>query len=179
MNGFLVVVASVILGVVVRLVLPISPAQRRLFAFDSARRALAHALRGEGGDATTRTSLNADRLFQFAGYSSQSSAVRRANLHHAFALARLEAAAARAHAELRTLWRVEDLRGPIPAARDALAQGDDRGLETAARDLVRQATAHEANVRMMAARVASDLVSAARLIARHRPFLRRLGVAPF
>ncbi len=36
MNGFLVIVASVILGVVVRLVLPISPAQRRLFAFDSA-----------------------------------------------------------------------------------------------------------------------------------------------
>ncbi|MBA5845152.1 hypothetical protein, partial [Escherichia coli] len=72
----------------------VTPAQQRGFAIDSARRALADALIGQGGDATTRTSLNADRLFQFAGYSSGSGAVRRANLHHAFALARLEAAAA-------------------------------------------------------------------------------------
>ncbi|MCZ2982590.1 hypothetical protein NYY70_20650, partial [Acinetobacter baumannii] len=87
-----------------------------VYALDSAQRALADALVGEGGDATTRTSLNADRLLQFAGYSSGSGAVRRASLSHAFALARLEAAAARAHAELRRLWAVEPLRDAIQRA---------------------------------------------------------------
>ncbi|MBE7201551.1 MAG: FUSC family protein, partial [Parafilimonas terrae] len=80
LNAFLVVVAAIILSIVVRLLIPVTPAQQRVFALDSARRALADALVGEGGDATTRTSLNADRLFQFAGYSSGSGAVRRASL---------------------------------------------------------------------------------------------------
>ncbi len=95
LNAFLVVVAATILSIVVRLVLPITRERQRVYALDSAQRALADALVGEGGDATTRTSLNADRLLQFAGYSSGSGAVRRASLSHAFALARLEAAAAR------------------------------------------------------------------------------------
>ncbi|MCJ2013784.1 FUSC family protein [Methylobacterium sp. J-076] len=179
LNAFLVMVAAVILSVVVRIVLPVSPAQQRVFALDSAKRSLADALLGEGGDATTRTSLNADRLFQFAGYSSGSGAVRRANLSHAFALARLEAAAARAHAELRSLWQVAPLRGVIPDARNALAQGDDRGLENAARAVVRAAGSHERSVRLLGARAASDLVSAARTIAGHRRFLQRLDIAPF
>jgi uncharacterized membrane protein YccC len=179
LNAYLVVVAAVILSLVVRLLLPISPAQQRVFALDSARQALADALVGEGGDATTRTSLNADRLFQFAGYSSGSSAVRRASLSHAFALARLEAAAARAHAELRRLWSVAGLRDVIPRARDALAVGDDRALETSARDLIRAASAQERAVRLTTARAASDLVTAARTIARHRRFLHRLNITLF
>ncbi len=179
LNAFLVVAAAVVLSLVVRIVLPISRAQQRVFALDSAKRALADAMLGEGGDATTRTSLNADRLFQFAGYSSGSGAVRRANLVHAFALARLEAAAARAHAELRALWRVPSMRGAIPEARHALAQGDDRALESTARDIVREAAGHERSVRLLGARAASDLVSAARTISVHRRFLRRLDVAPF
>ncbi len=179
LNGFLVIVAAVALSLVVRIILPVSPAQKRVFALDSARRALAGALVGEGGDATTRTSLNADRLFQFAGYSSGSGAVRRASLSHAFALARLEAAAARAHAELRGLWRVPAMRGPVPDARNALARGDDGALETAARGVIRAAASQDRPVRLLAARAASDLVSAARTVAGHRRFLQRLNVAPF
>ena len=179
LNGFLVLVAAAILSVVVRLVLPVSDAQKRVFALDSAKRSLADALLGEGGDATTRTSLNADRLFQFAGYSSGNSAVRRANLSHAFALARLEAAAARAHAELRALWRVEALRPLIPDTRNALARGDDRALEGAARALLQGARGSERGARLLTARAVSDLVSAARTIARHRRFLQRLDIAPF
>jgi len=179
LNAFLVVVAAVILSIVVRLILPVTPAQQRVFALDSARRSLADALIGQGGDATTRTSLNADRLFQFAGYSSGSGAVRRANLHHAFALARLEAAAARAHAELRRLWSIEGLRGAIPHARDALAAGNDRGLEIAARDLIRAASGQDRPVRLTTARAASDLITASRTITRHRRFLHRLDIAPF
>lgn len=179
LNAYLVVTSAIVLAVVVRLVLPVSPAQRRVFALDSARQALADALVGEGGDATTRTSLNADRLFQFAGYSSGSGAVRRASIMHAFALARLEAAAARAHAELRRLWAVEAMRGPIPFARDALAAGDAHGLDAAASELIRAASGQDRTVRLITARAASDLVTAARTIARHRHFLRRLDIAPF
>ncbi|MFC6743315.1 FUSC family protein [Methylobacterium tardum] len=179
LNAFLVIVAAVILSIVVRILLPVTPAQQRVFALDSARRTLADALVGEGGDATTRTSLNADRLFQFAGYSSGSSAVRRASLSHAFALARLEAAAARAHAELRRLSAVGALRDAIARARAGLAAGDDRALETAARDLIRAASRQDRHVRLTTARAASDLISAARTIVRHRRFLHRLDIALF
>jgi uncharacterized membrane protein YccC len=179
LNAFLVVVAAVILSIVVRILLPITPAQRRVFALDSARDALAAALVGEGGDATTRTSLNADRLFQFSGYSSGSSAVRRATLTHAFALARLEAAAARAHAELRRLWSIPALRDALPRARAGLASGDDRALELAAGDLIRAASRQDRTVRLTTARATSDLVTAARTIARHRQFLHRLDIALF
>ena len=179
LNAFLVVVSAVILSVVVRLLLPITPAQQRVFALDSAKRDLADALVGEGGDATTRTSLNADRLFQFAAYSSGSNAVRRANLAHAFALARLEAAAARAHAELRRLGPVTGLGEAIQRARAGLAAGDDRSLESAAHALIIATGRHDRAVRLSTARVASDLVTAARTIVRHRRFLQRLGIALF
>lgn len=176
LNALLVVVAAVILSIVVRLVIPVTPAQQRVLALDSARRALADALVGEGGDATTRTSLNADRLVQFASYSSGSGAVRRASLSHAFALARLEAAAARGHAELRCLWPAAALRDPILRARAGLAAADDRALESAARDLIRAAAPQDRSVRLTTARAASDLLTAARTIARHRKFFRRLGI---
>ncbi|MCJ2073484.1 FUSC family protein [Methylobacterium sp. J-030] len=179
LNAFLVVVAAIILSIVVRLVIPVTPAQQRVFALDSARRALADALVGEGGDATTRTSLNADRLSQFAGYSSGSGAVRRASLSHAFALARLEAAAARSHAELRRLWSVTALQDAIRRARSGLAAADDRTLETAARDLIRAASGQGRSVRLTTARAASDLITAARTVARYRKFLHRLGIAVF
>ncbi|WP_267357451.1 MULTISPECIES: FUSC family protein [unclassified Methylobacterium] len=176
LNAFLVVVAATILSIVVRLLIPVTPAQKRVFALDSAHRALANALLGEGGDATTRTSLNADRLFQFAGYSSGSGAVRQVSLSHAFALARLEAAAARGHAELRRLWPTTPMRDAILHARDGLATADDRALEASAGDLIRAASRQDRRVRLTTARAASDLLTAARTIARHRKFLRRLGV---
>ncbi|MDP4022230.1 FUSC family protein [Methylobacterium sp. NEAU 140] len=179
LNAFLVVASAIILSVLVRIILPVTPGQQRAFALGSARRSLADALIGEGGDATTRTSLNADRLFQFAGYSSGSGVVRRLSLSHALALARLEAAAARGHAELRRLWSTEAMRGPIPGARAALATGDDRGLERAAGDLVAAASGQGRAVRLAAARAVSDLMIAARTIGRHRRVLRRLAIAPF
>ncbi|QEE39766.1 MULTISPECIES: FUSC family protein [unclassified Methylobacterium] len=179
LNAFLVVIAAIVLSIVVRLLLPVTPERQRVYALDSAQRSLADALVGEGGDATTRTSLNADRLFQFAGYSSGSGAVRRASLSHAFALARLEASAARAHAELRRLWSVEPSRAAIQRARAGLATGDDRALESAARDLIRAASQEDRVLRLTTARAASDLVTAARTIARHRRVLRRLDIALF
>ncbi|TXN02726.1 hypothetical protein FV219_11580, partial [Methylobacterium sp. WL122] len=117
MNVALVIAAAIILFLAVRLVLPISPSQHRAFALDSAKRALAEALAGEGGDATTRTSLNADRLFQFAGYTSGSRAVRRMAMVHAFALSQLESAAARAHAQMRLLDGTAGMRDPVAKGR--------------------------------------------------------------
>lgn len=179
LNAFLVVLAALILFLAVRLVLPVTPARQRAYALDSARRDLAGALAGEGGDATTRTSLNADRLYQFAGFSSGSGAVRRMALAHAFALARIEAAAARAHAQMRLLRDEAPLRGPIEMARAALRAGHPERLEAAAGALARAASGVAHPERMRAARTVTDLVTAAHAIARHRRFLRRLGVAPF
>jgi hypothetical protein len=71
------------------------------------------------------------------------------------------------------------MRGPVPDARNALARGDDGALETAARGVIRAAASQDRPVRLLAARAASDLVSAARTVAGHRRFLQRLNVAPF
>ena len=127
-NAFLVIFAALILFFTVRVILPISNARHRAFALDSARRALVEALAGRGGDATTRTSLNSDRLLQFARWSSGSAAVRRASLDRAFDLARMESAAARAHAQLRGLARDRRSRGrggdgPAPRSRASMPAG--------------------------------------------------------
>ena len=176
MNALLVVTAAIILFLTVRLVLPISASQHRAFALDEARRDLAEALAGEGGDATTRTSLNADRLFQFSAWNSGSGAVRRASLHHAFALAQVEAAAARAHAQLRQLRRVTTLVPLIGRAREALAAGRSQDLDRAAQDLVARAATQDREVRLMLARAATDLGTASRVIRRHGRFFRRLSL---
>ncbi|MBD8908204.1 fusaric acid resistance protein [Methylorubrum zatmanii] len=179
MNALLVVMAAVILFLTVRLVLPISPSQHRAFALEEARRDLAGALAGEGGDATTRTSLNADRLFQFSAWNSGSGAVRRASLHHAFALAQVEAAAARAHAQLRQLGGVSPLVPLIGRAREALAAGRSPALDRAAQDLIAEAPARERDMRLMLARAATDLATASRVIRRHGRFFRRLSLPSF
>ena len=179
MNVALVIASAIILFLAVRLVLPISASQHRAFALDSAKRALAEALAGEGGDATTRTSLNADRLFQFAGYTSGSRTVRRMAMVRAFALSQLESAAARAHAQMRLLEGTAGMRDPVAKGREALACGDAWRLEDAARDLLRAATVLERGTRMTVARAATDLVAAARVIERHRRFLVRLDMPGF
>ncbi|MGU3538291.1 FUSC family protein [Methylobacterium sp. A54F] len=176
MNGILVVLAAVILYLTVRLVLPISPSRHRAFALDSARRDLADALVGAGGDATTRTSLNADRLLQFSTWNSGSGTVRRMAMDHAFALAQIEAAAARAHAQIGLLGRVPALHPTLERARAALARGSVGGLEAAARDLVRAAGAQDRAARLTAARAATDLATASRVMAKHARFLRRLDL---
>ena len=176
MNALLVVIAAIILFLTVRLVLPISASQHRAFALEEARRDLAEALAGEGGDATTRTSLNADRLFQFSAWNSGSGAVRRASLHHAFALAQLEAAAARAHAQLRQLRRRDGLTERIGRAREALAAGRSDALDRAAADLIRAGAQEGRAVRLELARAATDLATASRVIRRHGRFFRRLSL---
>lgn len=179
MNVALVLAAVVILFLAVRLVLPISASQHRAFALDSARRALSEALAGEGGDATTRTSLNADRLFQFASYTSGSRTVRQMAMVHAFALSQLESAAARAHAQMRLLSACDVMQAPIAKGRAALRQGDAWRLQDAARDMIRAAGETGRGTRMTVARAATDLVAAARVIERHRRFLMRLDMPGF
>ena len=176
MNAYLVVVAAIILFLVVRLVLPISPARQRYYALAEARRDTAEAMLGEGGDATTRTSLNSDRLFQFMGYASGSGRVRQMGLRHAFALARLESAAARAHAQMRLLWPREALRGPLARGRDALARGEAFALLNAAGALVAAGRSEERETRLRVARTATDLATAAQVLRRHSPFFRRIDL---
>ncbi len=176
MNALLVVIAAVILFLTVRLVLPIASSRHRAFALEEARRDLAEALAGGGGDATTRTSLNADRLFQFSAWNSGNGAVRRASLHHAFALAQLEAAAARAHAQLRELRRVGGLTARIAQAREALVTGCSADLERAAQALIRAAPGEARDVRLKLARATTDLATAAQVIQRHGRFFRRLSL---
>lgn len=175
-NAFLVVVAAAILFVTVRVILPISLSQHRIFAVDSARRALVAALRGEGGDATTRTSLNSDRLLQFAQWSSKSGAVRAASLNRAFDLARMEAAAARAHARLRELHHDTRLQRCVQSAGVALATADAWRMEDAARELLAAGRGAAAPDRARIARAVSDLATAANVAATQARFLRRLGI---
>jgi len=177
-NALLVVIAAFILFVTVRVVLPIPAARHRAFALDSARRALVDALAGEGGDATTRTSLNSDRLLQFAQWSSASGAVRAASLDRAFDLARMEAAAARAHAQLRDL-----ANAPAPALADAACAAgraigtvDRRAIEAAAEALLAAGPQADRDTRLAIARAASDLATLANVMATQGRFLRRLGV---
>jgi uncharacterized membrane protein YccC len=175
-NALLVVVAAVILFVTVRIVLPISASRHRAFALDSARRALVDALAGEGGDATTRTSLNSDRLLQFAQWSSASGAVRAASLDRAFDLARMEAAAARAHAQLRALADEPALAGAAATARGAIEAVDRRAIEAAAEALLAAGPGTDRATRLSIARAASDLATLANVAATQGRFLRRLGV---
>ncbi|MCJ2035823.1 FUSC family protein [Methylobacterium sp. J-068] len=175
-NAFLVVVAALILFFTVRIILPISNARHRAFALDSARRALVDALAGAGGDATTRTSLNSDRLLQFARWSSGSGAVRRASLDRAFDLARMESAAARAHAQLRGLAHDAGLSGETARARAAIETVDAAGMLEAARALLAAAPGALPETRSHLARAVSDLVTAAHVIERQGRFLRRLGI---
>ncbi|MCJ2080120.1 FUSC family protein [Methylobacterium sp. J-090] len=175
-NALLVVVAALILFVTVRVVLPISASQHRAFALDSARRALIDALAGEGGDATTRTSLNSDRLLQFAQWSSRSGAVRTASLDRAFDLARMEAAAARAHAQLRDLSDDPALAQEAEAARQAIMAVDRRAITASASALLAAGPGTERTTRLAIARAASDLATLANVAATQGRFLRRLGL---
>ncbi|KQT86616.1 FUSC family protein [Methylobacterium sp. Leaf466] len=175
-NAFLVVVAAVILSVAVRVILPLTPARHRAFALDSARRSLLDALAGDGGDATTRTSLNSDRLLQFAQWTSGSGAVRAMAMAHAFALSRLEAAAARAHGQFRVLDRIPALETPVASGRRAFAALDGPAMERAGRALVEAGRGGDAATRGCIARAAGDLATAAALVHDHGRFLRRLGL---
>ncbi|MEA1833835.1 FUSC family protein [Methylobacterium durans] len=175
-NALLVILSAGILWLTVRLVLPVSPERARRYAFEAAQWDLRDALVGEGGDATTRTSLNSDRLFQYAQVNTGPEPVRRRRLELAFAIAHLEASAARAHAQLRALWPDPALRPVTVRARLLLDEGPAAEIPDAARDLLRAARGRGTEAVLAAARATSDLVAAARIIERHRRFLRRLGL---
>lgn len=176
-NAFLVVVAAAILAATVRVILPVTPAQHRAIALDSARRSLAAALAGEGGDATTRTSLNSDRLLQFAQWSSGSGAVRAMALDHAFALSRLEAAAARAHGQLRLIAHDPGLSHLAERSGRAIVEADSGAMTAAAGGLVAAGGEADAITRERIVRAASDLLAVAALLRGYARFLRRLGIA--
>ncbi|WP_244472593.1 FUSC family protein, partial [Methylobacterium sp. Leaf89] len=175
-NAFLVIFAALILFFTVRIILPISNARHRAFALDSARRALVEALVGRGGDATTRTSLNSDRLLQFARWSSGSAAVRRASLDRAFELARMESAAARAQAQLRGLARDGALAAVAGRARAALASVDAGRMREAAAALLAAGGPADPATRLHLARAVSDLATVAHVAEGQGRFLRRLGI---
>ncbi|WP_336489036.1 FUSC family protein [Methylobacterium nigriterrae] len=175
-NALLVVVSAVILSLVVRLVLPVSAERARLYAFESAHRDVRDALVGEGGDITTRTSLNSDRLYQYAQWNTGPEPVRKRRLELAFALAHLEGAAARAHAQLRQLWSRPDLRQSALRARTVLAEGPSAAIPDAARDLLRRARGTDADTALCIARAVSDLTAAWRVMDRNRRFLRHLRI---
>lgn len=175
-NAFLVTMAACILFVAVRIVLPISRAQRRAFALDSARDSVLDALAGDGGDATTRTSLNSDRLLQFSQWSSGSGAVRSASLDRAFDLARLESAAARAHAQLCRLPDDPALNDASRQAREGLEAADAATLDRSVRAFLRHGRSVSAPTRLDIARLVSDLVTAGGVMASQYRLLRRLGI---
>lgn len=175
-NAFLVIFAALILFFTVRVILPVSNARHRAFALDSAQRALVEALAGRGGDATTRTSLNSDRLLQFARWNSGSAAVRRASLDRAFDLARMESAAARAQAQLRGLARNGILAEVAGRARAALASVDAGRMREAAAALLAAGGQVDAATRLHLARAVSDLTTAALVAEGQGRFLRRLGI---
>ncbi len=175
-NAFLVTMAACILFVAVRIVLPISRAQRRAFALDSARDSVLDALAGDGGDATTRTSLNSDRLLQFSQWSSGSGAVRAASLDRAFDLARLESAAARAHAQLCRLPDDPALNDAARQAREGLEAADAATLARSVRAFLRHGRSVSAPTRLDIARLVSDLVTAGGIMESQQRLLRRLGI---
>ena len=175
-NALLVIVAALILSITVRLVLPVTDVQARAFALDSARRSVQAALLGEGGDATTRTSLNSDRVFQYAQWNTGTEPVRARRLDLAFALAHIEASAARAHAELDGLWDCPALRPAIESARLALAGANPAGMAGASASLLRAARGADSGVALALARAASDLIAVSRVMDRHRRVLRRIHI---
>lgn len=175
-NAFLVTMAACILFVAVRIVLPISRAQRRVFALDSARDSVLDALAGDGGDATTRTSLNSDRLLQFSQWSSGSGAVRAASLDRAFDLARLESAAARAHVQLCRLPDDPALNDAMRQAREGLEAADAATLARSVRAFLRHGRSMNAPTRLHIARLVSDLVTAGGVMESQHRLLRRLGI---
>lgn len=101
-------IVPVVLSTTVRVILPIRPDQARTYAFQSAIRDVGSALIGEGGNAVDRTSLNCDRICQYAQANAGPAIVRPQRLKLAFATAPLEASAARSHDQLRA-----DRRAPI------------------------------------------------------------------
>jgi uncharacterized membrane protein YccC len=174
-NAAQMMIVAVILSTTVRVILPIRPDQARSYAFQSAIRDVRSALVGEGGDAVDRTSLNCDRIFQYAQVNAGPAIVRARRLKLAFAIAHLEASAARAQDQLRGLQRHPILRETVAGARAALAGGTVGDIEAAAQALLRDGRDLEPARRLAVARAVSDLVAVARVMARHRRFLQAIS----
>jgi uncharacterized membrane protein YccC len=164
-------IVAVVLATTVRVILPIRPDQARAYAFGSAIGDVRSALLGEGGDAVDRTSLNSDRIFQYAQVNAGPPIVRARRLKLAFAIAHLEASAARAHDQLRALRRDPVLTVPSAQARAALSGGSVGDIEAAAQALLRVGREAGESQRLPVARAVSDLTAIARVMARHRRFL--------
>lgn len=173
-NAAQMMIVAVILSAAVRIILPIRPDRARVYAFESAIRAVRSALAGTGGDAVDRTSLNCDRIVQYAQINAGSTVVRARRLKLAFALAHLEASAARAHDQLRDLHQNASLRPAVARARAALADGTVGEIEAAAQALLQAGGDAQAPASLAVARAVGDLVAVARVMARHRRFLQMI-----
>jgi hypothetical protein len=101
--------------------------------------------------------------------------VRARRLKLAFAIAHLEASAARAHDQLRAFHRDPVLRTASAQARAALAGGTVGDIEAAAQALLRAGRDADAAQSLPVARAVSDLVAVARVMARHERFLQAIA----
>lgn len=164
-------IVAVILSTTVRIILPIKRDKARTYAFESAIRDVRSALVGAGGDAVDRTSLNCDRIYQYAQVNDGPEAVRMRRLKLAFAIGHLEASAARAHSQLQVLHRYPAVSAASAQAQAALAEGAVGDIEAAAQVLLGSAREAERALQLAVARAVSDLVAVARIMVRHRRFL--------
>ncbi|MGX7708682.1 FUSC family protein [Methylobacterium sp. Gmos1] len=169
-------VAGLILFLVIRIVLPTSNAQRRRWSLQAARADVIEALSGEPQEADERVNLDADRLVQFAGWGGTAGAVRRASLHHAFALAALDTAAAGAQAGLNQLAGMPAYDGAVREARAALRRAEAGPLREAGITLLAAARAAPADSRRIATRVVADLATASYVVEGQGRVLRRLDL---
>jgi len=164
-------IVAVILSTTVRIILPIKRDKARTYAFESAIRDVRSALVGAGGDAVDRTSLNCDRIYQYAQVNDGPETVRMRRLKLAFAIGHLEASAARAHDQLQALHRYPALSAASARAQAALAGGAVGDIEAAAHALLGSGREAESPLQLAIARAVSDLVAVARIMVRHRRFL--------
>ncbi|MGY2052661.1 FUSC family protein [Methylobacterium sp. JK268] len=170
-SSLLFCLSGIILFLTLRLIPPVREAEHRRWSLLSARRDVADSLRGATEDPEARLARDCDRLVQFAGWRGSNGAAHRAGLRHAFALAGLDVDAAGAHAALDALAADPACRGPVAAARRALAATDPGALREAAAGLLAAGGA-----RRTLARAVADLAEAAYLLEVQRPVFRRLAL---
>jgi uncharacterized membrane protein YccC len=175
-SSVLFCLAGLILFLVIRIVLPTTNAQRRRWSLQAARADVIEALSGEPQEADERVNLDADRLVQFAGWGGTTGAVRRATLHHAFALAALDTAAAGAQAGLNRLAGMPAYDGAVRGARAALRRAEAGPLREAGAALLAAARTAPAESRRIATRVVADLATASYVVEGQGRVLRRLDL---
>lgn len=177
-QGVLLLAAAVLVSVLLRIVLPVTDAQRRRWSIQVARVDLVKALRGEPDSGEERINVDSHRLVQIPLRQRMHGIAYRAALRHGFVLADLDAAAAGARTALNHLAEAPGFHAVVRGAREALAGVDAEALRHAAFALLAAADTAPEPVRRAAAGAVADLAAAAGLVAREGSLLRRLDLAP-